>query len=333
MDFTPLPIALGTPIYHANQFRTHLRAPRLSGAFDKRVTTLADDFQAHFCDYFNGEQKPMKLNIGNVHIDATKSFNGHAGLRFVIDTNLKWLLGDIHSDWVAIIKQQKQNAGRKLVKGFAAQTLRREFGEPVDDKIRTLGRVVSGGGYITTALIGALPVSPFMDVTVKYGVEYVIDLNKNHFLAGRRSWVVGLVDTTVSEPKLAASKKKARTTVTGQKTTYVADPIFFLETAAVERYSHAAFQLAEGGPGLLVNMRKAINTVWLTQLGNFLSKESRVPVIATPESFKSLGALWINGGGGVYYRRDKYETQAQCLNTDWIKDDLLPRHEGLAEQF
>src|SRR5262249_16207869 len=125
-EFTPPPIAGGVWGYHSNQFRGYFRAPKLTRPFPHRtarlaprlpgplgdgMATVAEDFQGHFSDYFNGETAPMKHNIADVRRgDGERSYGGLPLLRFVIQTNVKKRFGDIHSDWVALVKQQAQGA-------------------------------------------------------------------------------------------------------------------------------------------------------------------------------------------------------------------------------
>jgi hypothetical protein len=123
-----------------------------------------------------------------------------------------------HTDWVA---QIDQNDGL----GFTAQTLKREFVDLFED-----GAVVAAAGIFAGG---------------------PIDLNRTHFLAGRRSWRID----------------DGRSFDVGGDT-------LVLETTAVERFSNRVYQISDFALGL----ESRIPDIWISLLNNFVTMRGLVRV-------------------------------------------------------
>jgi hypothetical protein len=145
-DFKSLPIDTGVGDYHFNRFRVAFKKPNVSAA------TLAEDFSRNFPTYLNSPFAKVVWGDHTFESKPTLRFHGIVKGR-----------SPPHSDWV--VRQWYDPTV-----GFTAQTLKREFGDLVEDGV--------GGtaGFVVAGIVGSV-----------IGVHD----NRLHFLAGRRSWRVG----------------------------------------------------------------------------------------------------------------------------------------------
>jgi hypothetical protein len=111
-------------------------------------------------------------------------------------------LPDVHSDWVGVIWTDP-------ARGFAVQTLRRDFMESADFE-------VAGYAAVTTGVL-----LPSVPLAGPVGAYTAVQTNQHHFLAGRRSWVLGKASEFDSNPPELKD----------------ANSLMVLETAAIERFS------------------------------------------------------------------------------------------------
>lgn len=133
-------------------------------------------------------------------------FNGDRTVKFTLNE----FVGHLRDDWVAMKKNQHN---------FVATTLERKWYELMEI-------VVQHGSVIASPSIGTL-----------FG-RIGVDINRRHFLAGKRSWTLG----------------------------HLPNGLHFIETAAFERYSHGAFMAMEGPAG----MRTKILEIWTNLLLNYV---------------------------------------------------------------
>jgi hypothetical protein len=160
MDFTELKIAKGCGTFHVNQFRIHFSIPGLQGDPKQQLPALVGEFIKDFPRFFNGTQNGLTENKAVVSW-STKQFEHNKTLRFLLDFRSELLginLPDVHSDWVQVLWQDPK-------KGFAAQTVKRNFAERADFLTSTLlpplgvyRKVADQKGDI--ALLTATPTSP-----------------------------------------------------------------------------------------------------------------------------------------------------------------------------
>ncbi|MEX2963024.1 hypothetical protein [Microbulbifer sp. TYP-18] len=133
-------------------------------------------------------------------------FNGKRTVKFTLNE----FVGNLRDDWVAMDKKRYN---------FVATTLERQWYELLEAAAHS-GSVVGAPGIGT--LFGRI----------------AVDINRRHFLAGRRSWTLGRLP----------------------------NGLHFIETAAFERYSHQAFMAMEGPAG----MRSKILEIWTNLLRNYV---------------------------------------------------------------
>ncbi|MCY1042020.1 hypothetical protein OV208_11900 [Corallococcus sp. bb12-1] len=303
MDFTELKIARGTGQFHVNQFRIHFSIPGVLSEPLKQTPLLVGEFIKDFPRFFNGLGKRLTENRAAVAW-STRQFEGKKTLRFLLDFKSEKLginLPDVHSDWVSVIWQSAN-------KGFAAQTLKRNFVENAD--------------YLTAAL--PPPLGPIFT-----------QMNSYHFLAGRRSWVFGVLGPDMPGWRpggiTVGKVEGGRFTAYGGSTL----PVFYLESSAVERYSSLMYALMEKDPGIFIDIRKAIVDIWSILLANYVQAKSFRLNVGHPKSYaEDDGAgLWSSQASlrGVYHREAVFMTPRELYARKWVQH-LLALHPGLKSQ-
>jgi len=135
-----------------------------------------------------------------------------------------------HSDWVVKIDDNDHL-------GFTVQTLKREFWDSDEDTL------VKAGTTIASFLL------PPRMATAALRLDDPVEINRMHFLAGRRSW------------RLHDGKNFE-----------VDGGVLVLGTCAIERVSHRAYQLADRPLGL----EAALIPVWTSMLKNFVKMKALV---------------------------------------------------------
>jgi hypothetical protein len=243
-DFTALPVYGGVGDWHFNRYRAvFMRPPEVTKQF------LANDFVTNFPQYLTSKYATV--------VRADKTFGSKPTLHF---HGYKKLLGiDIakpHTDWVAKIDDNDNL-------GFTAQTLKREFRDLSEDGATTVGTYVA-------AVVATTPVylAIAAGIAAIGGVDNLIEVNRMHFLAGRRSWRLD-----------------------DGKNFEVDGDVLVLETTAVERFSHRKYAQADS----IVGLEKSVPDVWIAMLNNFVTMKTLVRVR------QPLRPGWKNKDGVDYY--------------------------------
>ena len=304
MDFTELKIAKGCGTFHVNQFRIHFSIPGLQGDPKQQLPALVGEFIKDFPRFFNGTQKCLMENQAAVTW-STKQFEHNKTLRFLLDFKSELLginLPDVHSDWVHVLWKDPN-------RGFAAQTVKRNFAERSD--------------YMTSMMVAP------------WGAIFT-QLNSHHFLAGRRSWVFGVLEPGMPGWR-AGSSLQVGTVQSGKFTAYGGQttPVFYLESAAVERYSMLMYELMEAGGSLFIDIRKAIVSIWSILLANYVQAKGFRLNVGHPKNYGADdGApLWDSQTTwrGVYRRQAEFETPKALYAKKWVQH-LLELHPALKSQ-
>jgi hypothetical protein len=243
-DFTALPVYDGVGAYHFNRFRVVFERP----AGETRES-LARDFVANFPGYFRSQFANVVKGERSFGSIPTLHFHGFKNVPIPsLASPIGALPIDIdiarpHTDWVAQIDMNDNL-------GFTAQTLKREF------------RDVSEDGAAALPLLA----SPLLTLIV--AGDDPIEINRMHFLSGRRSWRID-----------------------DAKNFEVDGDLMVLETTAVERFSHKAYIRADSALGL----ETAIPDIWIALLNNFVQMRRLVRVPQPPR------AGWKNKNRVDYY--------------------------------
>lgn len=234
-DFTLLPVYDGVGPFHFNRYRVVFEKPAATSA-----KALSNDYVSQFPNYFNSQYASVQWGSRNYLGKPTLKFHGYFR-KLGVD------VAQPHHDWV-----EREWCDPDV--GFTAQTLKREFFDPVDD-----GEAAAGG-----SALGYRPsVVPYEPVTGIAGAIAAVHYNRMHFLAGRRSWRMdeGIV-----------FGETANTCV--------------LETIAVEQFSARVFALSDAALG----MEKFIPNIWIANLTNYV----RMRGLVTLPSVKQNSSGWKN---------------------------------------
>lgn len=320
LHLNPLPIETGVGDYHVNQFRIYFR-PQYSSALT--TSTLANDLIKNFPKYFNTKSDHRIATVTR-RIDIP--YQGIPSLRFLADLKIECInvdLPDIHSDWVGCIWSDPQL-------GFAVQTMERLFEEEGDDK---LANVL----LIFLLAINAPAVGLEAILGMKNGqiaranriIQEVIHTNRKHFLAGRRSWIIKrLTVQDLVERGSVDGKQKSTRLSTGQSHQFLVRPLYYLETAAIERYSSLAYKLAEYDPGIITNMRAAISKIWLQFLSNYLILTGYEPADPRRYDPKDDAMDSWKSFGFCRYREESFSNPSIGLSKNWVCN-IVSEHPAL----
>jgi hypothetical protein len=244
-DFDVQPVWDGVGDFHLNRYRIAFEQPA-----NVTKETLAQDFINNFPTYLNSPYATVTF--------PGRTFNGKPTLKFW--GALKLLRGhvegnpDAHHDWVV-----REWMDPRI--GQTAQTLCRNFYESPDD-------VAAGGGGAAAGSVGgglaAGPVGSLAGAIV--GGVLAVEVNRKHFLAGRRSWRVDDAAAFGQSPADFLSQGSSN--------------ILMLETAAVERLSSRAFTVGD----YVIGIEKRVPDIWISNLQNFVKMKGLKPVpILTPQ--------------------------------------------------
>ncbi len=296
--FSVLRIQKGVGSLHLNRYRLYFQS---TAELQDLVRVLIEDF----ADYFDGDTPNTGDNLATV--SRKGSWQSKPVLQFTMDARA--LAGfidipDLHDDWVAQAWKDPQI-------GWAAETLKREFDDGSDD-IAKLVEFIAFVGQQTGIVMG---------------LEYARYVNRHHFLAGRRSWIVKAV-TADDAMKYGATRSSH---------IYDAGQTYYIETAAIERYSLIVYLLLSLDPiGFFVNpLRKSIDKIWTTMVRNF-AKHIQARVISWPSSLhpNSLCTPWRAFGAiePVYRAHGEFVPAATLSGLGW-PNSVLTSHPALAEQM
>ncbi|MEM1162915.1 MAG: hypothetical protein AAGJ28_18470 [Pseudomonadota bacterium] len=275
--FKALPVTGGVGPYRLNRFRTYFQIPKNIRERDFKGKT-----DAHIADALAAELLPKFEKIFNPNLAtvyrSTEKYNSKDTLQFIFNVAGP----DIHDDWVGVQTIHKR--------GFTVQTLHRNFWTSCDAKLMsagTVGGAVGFSGGKLTFWVGAKIIgkkaNPFGAAIAIGGAVIGLGtstaattLNADHFLAGRRSWVIGTKDEFGSSD------------VSGY--TNIPDDAFVLETSAVERLSGTVVKLF-ADRNIPLDMDVAIHNVWITFLQNYIKWKGfkHIPVTVWGKSDKGMG--------------------------------------------
>jgi hypothetical protein len=271
-DFTyQSPIADGVGNYHANHFVAYFSAR--NDTF-QRVHSIPI-FYSEFCNIFG------LSNIAKAFLDKTRNFKGLDVVKFTVGGNIgnklshNHVAGLVHDDWVAM--QIAKDGG-----SFYGTTLKREWFEPID---RKLFLWISEGGK-NVPVLG--PIGPLL-------APIIVEANKRHFLAGRRSWRVDF-DNDLR--------------------------LYRVETAAFERSSHPIYDQMEQQSDLL---REDIIRLWTNMLENY----ANLCPIYLPQYGHLIPEKYAIKGNVAYRTNGEGDALAEkALLTPWFLK-AVKRHPGL----
>ncbi len=301
----------GVGPYRINRFRTYFRPltddQRRRGYKHNRppeeiAKELATDFTNRFPHYFNPNLATLERR--DEHYNSTKAY------RFVLSAGLfgsdhpvaQILAPDCHADWVGI--------HHKHDRGFTVQTLKREFFTGLDAymAVATTGgatAVGAGAGALGTVWGGPLAaLGAGGGAIVGFGAGLVgsaagAQINRYHFLAGRRSWVFG------SKAQFGMHRVS--------RYDNIPDDAIVFETAACERLSSYLFKAADL-TRILGSFDRAIHRVWVKLMRNYIEKQGfeAIPVM-----------VWMNQEGPVSFTETRYGALASCQGSTEYKDMIL----------
>jgi hypothetical protein len=277
-------LSTGVGVEHINRFRIYFHAKQ-----GMTVKSLAADLQNNFAKYFSTNNKAMVRM-------ATKYPHGKfKTMQFRLHTPV---MPEVHEDWVAIeweSKDHQNQLGRVDAAGFAVQTLKRDFPDPegLDDlAMEWTAATLAGGGLY------APPVAkPVVLVSIPLAVSLVSGINRCHFLAGRRSWMIcdAHDDPDHSSSELTQRPRKGE--------------LFFLESAAIERFSSHWFAAPMDEIPVVswyastlfagADIPTTVRRLWTQMLKNFVAMKGLRWAEPPPGSRPSYDT-WNHQGGGVY---------------------------------
>lgn len=122
-------------------------------------------------------------------------------------------------------------------------------------------------------------------------------INSRHFLAGRRSWTYG----------------------------HVQDDLYFIETAALERYSHSAYQMLDGVPVIGIPHSSVVD-IWNHLLNNALTYYNQT---AVDGGSLVAGYERVSFSRGDIFYREYDEPDLQTILSDATFQAVLDRHPDL----
>lgn len=269
-DFTVLPVYGGAGDWHFNRYRAVFQRPP---NIDKQL--LAKDFVTNFPQYLTSKYAEVLKADRTYATMPTLHFHGFKMIPYVVGgdgTPPETVDIDIakpHSDWVVKIDDNDHL-------GFTVQTLKREFTDLSED-----------GPTKTAGIIGFM-VNPLLAVPL--GRDDPMQVNRMHFLAGRRSWRLD-----------------------DGKNFEVDGDVFVVETCAVERFSHQSYVRADS----LLGLQAAIPDVWVAMLNNFVKMKALVQV---PQR---LRPGWKNKEGIDYYAKSFASFEALASDVEYAQQKRL----------
>jgi hypothetical protein len=252
-DFTLLPCYAGIGPFHFNRYRVVFQRPAGITA-----PMLAGDFVANFPQYLNSKYANVRWGR-NFGLLPTLKFHGYMKM-LGIDA------GYPHNDWVVRVWCNPNV-------GFTAQTAKREFSESPDDELAAAAGATPGVLWtMVDAVLDPLNLVQREKKTVakkkaiSAGAEAAVEINRTHFLAGRRSWRID------------------RGEVFG-----LPGDVYVLETVALERFSNAAYNTADR----LLTMEKMIPDIWIANLANFITMNGLKTVAPDPKCLPEPRGDWL----------------------------------------
>lgn len=317
-DFRILPIEIdGSGDYRADRFRIYFRHP--DGLFPLPVSNLVSELGRLFPQLLNGSGSEvdglgLTQNVATTFYRFDKPFNSEPTLQFTADIRALFEFvnaPDLHDDWAGFTYQDSNS--------FAVQTLKRNFTQANDALFGLLIAEVLG------LTVGGAPVIPI-------GGGLVAGfLNRYHFLAGRRSWVIAQANQARGSNFIANNPIADVLQEAFQARLAENQHIYVLETAAIDRFSSWVIDLADLVPGVVLsNMEQLVAEIWTILLTNFVKFMGFEPVTTNLSS--TLYPHFSSELRDVRFIQASFNSRDECLSQGWVQD-MLALHPGVAAQF
>ena len=189
-------------------------------------------------------------------------------------------LAGLHGDWITL--QMAESLNSFVGKTLMKLWITKEEVYALTEFLKLMRKVTdtSGVAYLVPEEISKLTDKEFMLV------------NQRHFLSGRRSWAVGYSSTL---------------------------DLYYVETAAFERYSHPAYLAAEN----IMGVRESIVNIWTKLIENYstiMQSELIIPDVK-PKGYSMTES-------NVFYIKIEDKSAAALKQLPWFSD-VLKRHQGL----
>lgn len=274
-ELSPHRVEDGVGPYHINHFIAYFTLDKVY-----KSPMSWEHFFQNFPEIFNRKllEKGRELIKNEAFVTKSKyQFKNNPTVQFISSDQYKMLL---HQDWVSLQTDLP-------TKTFFGRTLKREWKNFSDDEL------------VNPFLKFFRELAKSSGLDIPLDNEYLMGVNRRHFLAGRRSWTAG---------KLPSSK------------------LYYVETAAFERYSHILYQAAEGAMGF----RESIVNIWTKLILNFASfYGAELEFVFTKEDLLSGYTQYKNTN--IIYNQAKSDDPAEVLNLPWFAE-VSKRHPGLLIQ-
>ena len=274
-DFTALPVYGGVGDWHFNRYRAvFMRPPKVTKQF------LANDFVINFPQYLTSKYATVVRTDKTFGSQPTLHFHGYKMAPIFLGIPVDVDIAKPHTDWVAKIDDNDNL-------GFTVQTLKREF------------RDLSEDGPTKAASVALVLANPVLSLLVASDENDPMEVNRMHFLAGRRSWRLD-----------------------DGKNFEVDGDVMVLETTAVERFSHKRYVQADSVLGL----QAAVPDIWVAMLGNFMRMKTLVRV---PQP---LRPGWKNKDGVNYYVKSFANFESLAGDPEFVQQKRLNLFKTLLPQ-
>lgn len=272
--FVELPVTGGVGNFHINHFIGYSSQALLTLQVKARLAELQQQFRDDFTEIFSvrnvaeANLRPY-LHEGNDTIEFEIGGNDETSKGMYY---LRQVMGFNHSDWVSL----QDDPGSR---SFYARTLKRDWAT-----------------FLEESAISALEL---VDKRTAIATEVFFEINRHHFLAGRRSFKVGY-DEALQR--------------------------CYIETAALERSSLDFYDMIER-TGLL---RPMIVQIWTSLIENFEKEHDGNPEFywlsasGNPENVPDGYSVQ----GNVAYRTAQVRGMKEAVKAPWFKK-VLSRHPGL----
>jgi hypothetical protein len=249
--YTPLSIHDGYGNVHINRFRVcvkpTLERNQINWVGARMISRMpyymdSNTASVQLGDYAWGNNNTLKFR----GVAKLRPFNmlitlPIGGIAIPIPQKIRdWVMPDIHTDNVGVVATQDT--------GLTVQTLKREFEDEDDKKIRTAIETLVDTGVF----IGGPAIRKLASKISKYLGDYAVDYNQHHFLAGRRAFRIDV----------------------GSSFGYKDDRLV-VETSAIERFSNGVFASSELAMGSIPDV---VREVWGQMLTKFCVVNKLVPI-------------------------------------------------------
>jgi len=268
-NFSVLSVYDGVGDWHFNRFRIVFKPPPQA---NKQF--LGGEFAANFPRYVTSRFATAQKG-GRTYLDMpTFHFHGYKYVSYPDPASRRDIDLDIaapHSDWVVKIDD---NDGL----GFSVQTIKREFEDPSEDRLTLAAKA------------GGILLSPLGSFLFMRGENDPTQINRMHFLAGRRSWRID-----------------------DGKNFEVDGDVMVLETSAIERFSHDRYKQADA----VLKVEDALPDIWCSMCDNYVRMNALVRV---PQR---LRPGWQTKYGADYYVKSYSNFEALAGDAEFAQQKRL----------